>query len=130
MLDDMNKCPLAKNNNKYGELMNIQVATLGNGATTVSATKFFASMVGIPVFVTGENKMYTGMESRETQGVCVAAYKTHEFSTFSIETSGCNVLMCSVLCYWKREGIYVEEYSRRTYLRLSKRGRMVLDEII
>ncbi|KAK9224756.1 hypothetical protein WN943_009793 [Citrus x changshan-huyou] len=30
-----------------------QVATRGNGATTVSATMFFASMVGIPVFVTG-----------------------------------------------------------------------------
>ncbi|XP_044475091.1 uncharacterized protein LOC123202981 isoform X3 [Mangifera indica] len=74
------------------ELMNIQVATLWNGATTVSATKFFASMVGTPVFVTGENKMYTSMESRETQGVCVAAYKTHEFSTFSIETSGCKKL--------------------------------------
>lgn len=29
------------------------VATRGNGATTVSATMFFASMVGIPVFVTG-----------------------------------------------------------------------------
>eukprot|EP00262_Sarcandra_glabra_P014480 TRINITY_DN4246_c0_g1_i1.p1 TRINITY_DN4246_c0_g1~~TRINITY_DN4246_c0_g1_i1.p1 ORF type:complete len:346 (-),score=75.13 TRINITY_DN4246_c0_g1_i1:106-1143(-) len=29
------------------------VATGGNGATTVSATMFFASMVGIPVFVTG-----------------------------------------------------------------------------
>ncbi|KAI3920456.1 hypothetical protein MKX01_000795 [Papaver californicum] len=29
------------------------VATGGNGATTVSATIFFASMVGIPVFVTG-----------------------------------------------------------------------------
>uniref|UniRef100_A0A166GWM9 Pseudouridine-5'-phosphate glycosidase n=1 Tax=Daucus carota subsp. sativus TaxID=79200 RepID=A0A166GWM9_DAUCS len=29
------------------------VATKGNGATTVSATMIFASMVGIPVFVTG-----------------------------------------------------------------------------
>ncbi|PIA26454.1 hypothetical protein AQUCO_09300034v1 [Aquilegia coerulea] len=29
------------------------VASRGNGATTVSATMFFASMVGIPVFVTG-----------------------------------------------------------------------------
>ncbi|KAK3004789.1 hypothetical protein RJ639_019922 [Escallonia herrerae] len=29
------------------------VATRGNGATTVSATMIFASMVGIPVFVTG-----------------------------------------------------------------------------
>ncbi|KAF5184424.1 Pseudouridine-5'-phosphate glycosidase [Thalictrum thalictroides] len=29
------------------------VASGGNGATTVSATMFFASMVGIPVFVTG-----------------------------------------------------------------------------
>ncbi|GER40757.1 pseudouridine-5'-phosphate glycosidase, partial [Striga asiatica] len=29
------------------------VATQGNGATTVSATMFFASMVGIPIFVTG-----------------------------------------------------------------------------
>ncbi|KAH6837029.1 indigoidine synthase A family protein [Perilla frutescens var. hirtella] len=29
------------------------VATGGNGATTVSATMFFASMVGIPIFVTG-----------------------------------------------------------------------------
>ncbi|CAH9072048.1 unnamed protein product [Cuscuta epithymum] len=29
------------------------VATRGNGATTVSATMFFASMVGIPIFVTG-----------------------------------------------------------------------------
>ncbi|XP_020531118.1 uncharacterized protein LOC18447596 isoform X1 [Amborella trichopoda] len=29
------------------------VATRGNGATTVSATMFFASKVGIPVFVTG-----------------------------------------------------------------------------
>ncbi|XP_034214367.1 pseudouridine-5'-phosphate glycosidase isoform X3 [Prunus dulcis] len=29
------------------------VATGGNGATTVSATMFFASMVGIPLFVTG-----------------------------------------------------------------------------
>ncbi|XP_043723053.1 pseudouridine-5'-phosphate glycosidase isoform X2 [Telopea speciosissima] len=29
------------------------VATRGNGATTVSSTMFFSSMVGIPVFVTG-----------------------------------------------------------------------------
>nr|GMD21807.1 Pseudouridine-5'-phosphate glycosidase [Ipomoea batatas] len=29
------------------------VATKGNGATTVSATMFFASMAGIPIFVTG-----------------------------------------------------------------------------
>ncbi|EYU46214.1 hypothetical protein ABFS82_04G063500 [Erythranthe guttata] len=29
------------------------IATRGNGATTVSATMFFASMVGIPIFVTG-----------------------------------------------------------------------------
>ncbi|CAI0541823.1 unnamed protein product [Linum tenue] len=34
-------------------LCSFQVAGRRNGATTVSATMFFASMVGIPVFVTG-----------------------------------------------------------------------------
>ncbi|XP_044478871.1 pseudouridine-5'-phosphate glycosidase-like [Mangifera indica] len=103
------------------------VATRGNGATTVSATMFFASMVGIPVFVTGgiggvhrygEQTMDISsdltelgrtpvavisagvksildiprtLEYLETQGVCVAAYKTHEFPAFFTETSGCKV---------------------------------------
>ncbi|RVW76048.1 putative ribonuclease H protein [Vitis vinifera] len=35
------------------QMTGLQVATRGNGATTVSATMFFAAMVGIPVFVTG-----------------------------------------------------------------------------
>ncbi|KAL7174287.1 hypothetical protein ACSBR2_033530 [Camellia fascicularis] len=92
------------------------VATKGDGATTVSATMIFASMVGIPVFVTGgiggvhrhgENKLgrtpvaviSAGVKSildiprtleyLETQGVCVAAYKTNEFPAFFTETSGC-----------------------------------------
>ncbi|PIA26482.1 hypothetical protein AQUCO_09300059v1 [Aquilegia coerulea] len=47
------------------------VASRGNGATTVSATMFFASM--------------------ETQGVTVAAYKTDQFPAFFTETSGCKV---------------------------------------
>ncbi|KAL9458630.1 hypothetical protein AB3S75_007488 [Citrus x aurantiifolia] len=38
---------------KSGLCLQEHVATRGNGATTVSATMFFASMVGIPVFVTG-----------------------------------------------------------------------------
>ncbi|KAK9084591.1 hypothetical protein Sjap_025002 [Stephania japonica] len=103
------------------------VATRGNGATTVSATMFFAAMVGIPVFVTGgiggvhrddEHTMDISsdltelgrtpvavisagvksildiprtLEFLETQGVCVAAYKTHEFPAFFTETSGCKV---------------------------------------
>ncbi|KAJ0021252.1 hypothetical protein Pint_30892 [Pistacia integerrima] len=103
------------------------VATRGNGATTVSATMFFASMVGIPVFVTegiggvhrhGEQTMDISsdltelgrtpvavisagvksildiprtLEYLETQGVCVATYKTHEFPAFFTETSGCKV---------------------------------------
>ncbi|XP_028094210.1 uncharacterized protein LOC114294287 isoform X1 [Camellia sinensis] len=101
------------------------VATKGDGATTVSATMIFASMVGIPVFVTGgiggvhrhgENTMDVSsdltelgrtpvavisagvksildiprtLEHLETQGVCVAAYKTNEFPAFFTETSGC-----------------------------------------
>ncbi|KAK7858231.1 pseudouridine-5'-phosphate glycosidase [Quercus suber] len=103
------------------------VASRGNGATTVSATMFFASMVGIPVFVTGgiggvhrhgEHTMDISsdltelgrtpvavvsagvksildiprtLEYLETQGVCVAAYKTDEFPAFFTETSGCKV---------------------------------------
>ncbi|XP_010241761.1 PREDICTED: uncharacterized protein LOC104586286 isoform X1 [Nelumbo nucifera] len=103
------------------------VATRGNGATTVSSTMFFASMVGIPVFVTGgiggvhrhgESTMDISsdltelgrtpvavisagvksildiprtLEYLETQGVTVAAYKTHEFPSFFTETSGCKV---------------------------------------
>ncbi|KZV14738.1 hypothetical protein F511_41176, partial [Dorcoceras hygrometricum] len=100
------------------------VATGGTGATTVSATMFFASMVGIPVFVTGgiggvhrhgENTFDISsdltelgrtpvavvsagvksildiprtLEYLETQGVCVAGYKTNEFPAFFSETSG------------------------------------------
>jgi pseudouridine-5'-phosphate glycosidase len=103
------------------------VATRGNGATTVSATMFFASMVGILVFVTGgiggvhrhgEHTMDVSsdltelgrtpvavisagvksildiprtLEYLETQGVCVAAYKTNDFPAFFTETSGCKV---------------------------------------
>jgi len=103
------------------------VASRGNGATTVSASMFFASMVGIPVFVTGgiggvhrhgEHTMDISsdltelgrtpvavvsagvksildiprtLEYLETQGVCVAAYKTNEFPAFFTETSGCKV---------------------------------------
>lgn len=101
------------------------VATKGNGATTVSATMIFASMVGIPVFVTGgiggvhrhgENTMDISsdltelgrtpvavisagvksildiprtLEYLETQGVCVAAYKTDEFPAFFTGRSSC-----------------------------------------
>ncbi|KAG7023836.1 psuG [Cucurbita argyrosperma subsp. argyrosperma] len=101
------------------------VAGKGNGATTVSATMFFASRVGIPVFVTGgiggvhrhgEKTMDISsdltelgrtpvavisagvksildiprtLEYLETQGVCVAAYRTNEFPAFFTETSGC-----------------------------------------
>ncbi|CAK9327991.1 unnamed protein product [Citrullus colocynthis] len=100
------------------------VASRGNGATTVSATMFFASKVGIPVFVTGgiggvhrhgEQTMDISsdltelgrtpvavisagvksildiprtLEYLETQGVCVAAYRTNEFPAFFTETSG------------------------------------------
>ncbi|TQE01870.1 hypothetical protein C1H46_012494 [Malus baccata] len=103
------------------------VATRGTGATTVSATMFFASMVGIPLFVTGgiggvhrhgEHTMDISsdltelgrtpvavisagvksildiprtLEYLETQGVCVAAYRTNEFPAFFTETSGCKV---------------------------------------
>ncbi|KAJ0021247.1 hypothetical protein Pint_30895 [Pistacia integerrima] len=103
------------------------VATRGNGATTVSATMYFSSMVGIPVFVIGgiggvhrhgEKTLDISsdltelgrtpvavisagvksildiprtLEYLETQGVCVAAYKTHEFPAFFTETSGCKV---------------------------------------
>ncbi|KAJ4724380.1 Pseudouridine-5'-phosphate glycosidase [Melia azedarach] len=103
------------------------VALRRNGATTVSATMFFASMVGIPVFVTGgiggvhrhgEQTMDISsdltelgrtpvavisagvksildiprtLEYLETQGVCVAGYKTHEFPAFFTETSGYKV---------------------------------------
>ncbi|CAK7331154.1 unnamed protein product [Dovyalis caffra] len=107
------------------------VATRGNGATTVSATMFFASMVGIHVFVTGgiggvhrhsEETMDISsdltelgrtpvavisagvksildiprtLEYLETQGVCVATYKTNEFPAFFTERSGCKVqLQC------------------------------------
>lgn len=100
------------------------VATRGNGATTVSATMVFASMVGIPIFATGgiggvhrhgENTMDISsdltelgntpvtvvsagaksildiprtLEYLETQGVCVAAYKTDEFPAFFTHSSG------------------------------------------
>ncbi|KOM28518.1 hypothetical protein LR48_Vigan549s007300 [Vigna angularis] len=103
------------------------VARGENGATTVSATMFFASMVNIPIFVTGgiggvhrhwEHSMDISsdlvelgrtpvavvcagvksildiprtLEYLETQGVCVAAYKTNEFPAFFTETSGCKV---------------------------------------
>ncbi|RVW28191.1 Pseudouridine-5'-phosphate glycosidase [Vitis vinifera] len=109
------------------QMTGLQVATRGNGATTVSATMFFASMVGIPVFVTGgiggvhrhgENTMDISsdltelgrtpvavisagvksildiprtLEYLETQGVCVAAYKTNEFPAFFTEKSGSKV---------------------------------------
>jgi pseudouridine-5'-phosphate glycosidase len=36
---------------------------------------------------------------QETQGVCVAAYKTNEFPAFFTETSGCKVLMVSEKCF-------------------------------
>ncbi|KAL6563884.1 hypothetical protein OROHE_005124 [Orobanche hederae] len=101
------------------------VATRGNGATTVSATMFFASMVGIQIFVTGgiggvhrhgESTMDISsdlielgrthvavvsagvksildiprtLEYLETQGVCVAAYRTNEFPAFFTDKSGC-----------------------------------------
>ncbi|KAM1757902.1 hypothetical protein FF1_007003 [Malus domestica] len=88
---------------------------------------FFASMVGIPLFVTGgiggvhrhgEHTMDISsdltelgrtpvavisagvksildiprtLEYLETQGVCVAAYRTNEFPAFFTETSGCKV---------------------------------------
>ncbi|KAL6516322.1 hypothetical protein OROGR_019627 [Orobanche gracilis] len=101
------------------------VATRGNGATTVSATMFFASMVGIQIFVTGgvggvhrhgESTMDISsdlielgrshvavvsagvksildiprtLEYLETQGVCVAAYRTDEFPAFFTDKSGC-----------------------------------------
>lgn len=100
------------------------VATRGNGATTVSATMVFASMVGIPIFATGgtggvhrhgEKSMDISsdltelgktpvtvvsagaksildiprtLEYLETQGVCVAAYKTDEFPAFFTRSSG------------------------------------------
>ncbi|KAG8637341.1 pseudouridine-5'-phosphate glycosidase isoform X5 [Manihot esculenta] len=103
------------------------VASRGNGATTVSATMYFASMVGISVFVTGgiggvhrhgEQTMDISsdltelgrtpvavisagvksildiprtLEYLETQGVCVATYKTNEFPAFFTEKSGCKV---------------------------------------
>ncbi|XP_028754782.1 uncharacterized protein LOC114714220 isoform X3 [Neltuma alba] len=103
------------------------VASGGNGATTVSATMFLASMVNIPVFVTGgiggvhrhgEHTMDISsdltelgrtpvavisagvksildiprtLEYLETQGVCVAAYKTNDFPAFFAESSGCKV---------------------------------------
>ncbi|CAA6670103.1 unnamed protein product [Spirodela intermedia] len=103
------------------------VATGRNGATTVSATMFFAAKVGIHIFVTGgiggvhrhgEQTMDISsdltelgrtpvavvsagvksildiprtLEFLETQGVTVAAYKTHEFPAFFTETSGCQV---------------------------------------
>ncbi|KMT14574.1 hypothetical protein BVRB_4g073440 [Beta vulgaris subsp. vulgaris] len=103
------------------------IAAGGNGATTVSATMFFASMVGISVFVTGgiggvhrhgEQTMDVSsdltelgktpvavvsagaksildisrtLEYLETQGVCVAGYRTNEFPAFFTETSGCKV---------------------------------------
>ncbi|XP_074310597.1 pseudouridine-5'-phosphate glycosidase [Silene latifolia] len=103
------------------------VAAGANGATTVSATMFFASMVGISVFVTGgiggvhrhgEQTMDVSsdlielgktpvavvsagaksildiprtLEYLETQGVCVAGYRTNEFPAFFTETSGCKV---------------------------------------
>ncbi|KAM7523365.1 hypothetical protein LguiA_013267 [Lonicera macranthoides] len=109
---------------RLGYLILDLVATRGNGATTVSATMFFASMVGIPVFVTGgiggvhrygEKTMDISsdltelgrtpvtvisagvksildiprtLEYLETQGVCVAAYKTDEFPAFFTEKSG------------------------------------------
>ncbi|XP_059625034.1 pseudouridine-5'-phosphate glycosidase isoform X2 [Cornus florida] len=106
------------------------VATRGNGATTVSATMIFASMVGINIFVTGgiggvhrhgEKTMDISsdltelgrtpiavisagvksildipktLEYLETQGVCVAAYKTNEFPAFFTETSGFKAPCC------------------------------------
>ncbi|KAG2403775.1 uncharacterized protein HKW66_Vig0106950 [Vigna angularis] len=109
------------------------VARGENGATTVSATMFFASMVNIPIFVTGgiggvhrhwEHSMDISsdlvelgrtpvavvcagvksildiprtLEYLETQGVCVAAYKTNEFPAFFTETSGCKELCPSDL---------------------------------
>ncbi|KAJ4845975.1 hypothetical protein Tsubulata_000782 [Turnera subulata] len=108
---------------KYSSTWN--VATKGNGATTVSATMLLASMVGIPVFVTGgiggvhrhgEHTMDISsdltelgktpvavisagvksildiprtLEYLETQGVCVAAYRTDEFPAFFTAKSGC-----------------------------------------
>ncbi|XP_021772141.1 uncharacterized protein LOC110736274 [Chenopodium quinoa] len=103
------------------------VAAGVDGATTVSATMFFASMVAISVFVTGgiggvhrhgEQTMDISsdltelgktpvavvsagaksildiprtLEYLETQGVCVAGYRTNEFPAFFTETSGCKV---------------------------------------
>ncbi|KAG9459458.1 hypothetical protein H6P81_003966 [Aristolochia fimbriata] len=101
------------------------IAVKGNGATTVSATMFFASKAGISVFVTGgiggvhrhgEQTLDISsdltelgktpvavisagvksildiprtLEYMETQGVTVAAYRTHEFPAFFTESSGC-----------------------------------------
>ncbi|EPS67878.1 hypothetical protein M569_06896, partial [Genlisea aurea] len=101
------------------------VASKKTGATTVSATMFFAAMVGIRIFSTGgiggvhrhgESTMDISsdltelgrtpvtvvsagvksildiprtLEYLETQGVCVAAYRTNEFPAFFTEKSGC-----------------------------------------
>ncbi|KAF3454159.1 hypothetical protein FNV43_RR04606 [Rhamnella rubrinervis] len=72
----------------------------GNGATTVSATMFIASLVGISVFVTGGiggvhrhgedsldltelGRTPVAVISAGNTGVCVAAYRTNEFPAFS-----------------------------------------------
>ncbi|XP_024545178.1 uncharacterized protein LOC9644059 isoform X4 [Selaginella moellendorffii] len=92
------------------------IARRGNGATTVSATMFFASKAGIKVFVTGgiggvhrqgESKLgktpvavvCAGVKSildiprtleyLETQGVTVVSYSTDEFPAFFTPNSGC-----------------------------------------
>ncbi|EXC54204.1 Pseudouridine-5'-phosphate glycosidase [Morus notabilis] len=96
------------------------VATRGNGATTVSATMLIASMLfsflmldqqtiaaldissdltelgrtPVAVISAGVKSILDipkTLEYLETQGVCVAAYKTNEFPAFFTETSGCKV---------------------------------------
>ncbi|KAE8687190.1 Detected protein of unknown function [Hibiscus syriacus] len=82
------------------------VATKRNGATTVSATMFFAAMQWIypliselgrtPVAVVSAGvksilDIPRTLEYLETQGVCVAAYKTNEFPAFFTQTSGCKI---------------------------------------
>lgn len=37
--------------------------------------------------------LHLSLSLQETQGVCVAAYKTNEFPAFFTEASGCKVLL-------------------------------------
>ncbi|BBH02302.1 indigoidine synthase A family protein [Prunus dulcis] len=87
------------------------VATGGNGATTVSATMFFASMVGIPLFVTGgiggvhrhgEHTMDISSDLTELGRTPVAVISAGVKSILDVPRT-LEYLVCTKLSHWLQD---------------------------